>query len=114
MSVPQNFTNQTNNAINSYLPAVLKENKSGWIIEYYAEHPTTHILARKQIKLQRIIGRYTCKKDARLHVQRMIFVLNTKLSGGWNPFFEDEDARFYEKLSVVSELFITEKKKELR
>lgn len=114
MSVPQNFTNLTNNAINSYLPAVLKENKSGWIIEYYAEHPTTHILARKQIKLQRIIGRYTSKKDARIHVQRMIFVLNTKLSGGWNPFFEDEDARFYEKLSVVSELFITEKKKELR
>jgi len=35
----------------NYLPAILKTNKSGWIIEYYVENPLTQMLARKKIKL---------------------------------------------------------------
>ena len=30
----------------NYLPATLKTNKSGWIIEYYVENPQTQILAK--------------------------------------------------------------------
>lgn len=111
MSTLQNFTEYR---INSYLPAILKENKSGWIIEYYCENPATHILQRKQIKLQRILKRYRSVKDARVHINRMIVTLNTKLSGGWNPFFNSEDARLYEKFSTVIDAFIREKTKENR
>ncbi|MDO9153721.1 MAG: hypothetical protein Q7U47_08450 [Paludibacter sp.] len=98
----------------SYLPAVLKENKSGWLTEYYIEHPTSHLLTRKRLKLSRLVTRYKLVKDARLHVSKMIETLNIKLSGGWNPFFVGEDARMYEKLLSVTELFLKEKTKELR
>ena len=45
----------------NYLPAVLKTNQSGWLIEYYVENPQTQQLARKKIKLQRLICRYSSK-----------------------------------------------------
>lgn len=113
MSTPQNFTGSGLGKFH-YLPAVLKENNSGWIIEYYVEHPTTHILTRKQIRLKRLVTRYKSVREARLHVQKIIENLNAKLSGGWNPFFVGEDARMYEKLTTVTELFLKEKTKELR
>lgn len=114
MSITQNLPESQTTCINKFLPAVLKENKSGWIIEYYCEHPVSHILTRKQIKLQRIVTRYKSVKDARAHISRMVIVLNSKLAGGWNPFFSSEDARLYEKITTVTDLFIAEKKKELR
>ena len=44
--------------INSYLPAILKEYKAGWRIEYFAVNPQTGILERKQVKLTRIVSRF--------------------------------------------------------
>jgi integrase len=114
MSIPKNFPNPGTKGITNYLPAILKEYASGWIIEYSAEHPVTHELTRKQIRLQRIVKRYPRTKDARLHCNRIVANLNTQLAGGWNPFFEAEDARMYELLSDVIEKFLAEKKKELR
>ena len=113
MPTHQIFTN-TASSINGYLPAVLKEYKSRWEIEYYVVHPQTKLLTRKQIKLNRIVSRYTRKTDARKHIAEMIITINAKLSGGWNPFFEGEDARMYEKLTVVAKVFIENRKKELR
>ena len=107
-------THGKKNDINRYLPAILKENLSGWIIEFYVIHPQTELLTRKQIKLTRIVSRYKKKGDARLHISGMITNINKKLAGGWNPFFENEDARMFEKLTVVSRLFIENRKKELR
>ena len=101
-------------SVRNYLPAVLKENKSGWIIEYYVAHPITTKLVRKKIKLERLRNRYTSVKELRAHCAQMIRILNDKLAGGWNPFFLEEDARLYEKMTTVSELFLQEKKKELR
>lgn len=40
----------------NYLPAMLKTNKSGWLIEYYVENPQTQELSRKRIKLQRLLS----------------------------------------------------------
>jgi len=114
MPTHQNFPNPGTKGITHYLPAILKEYASGWIIEYSAEHPVTHELSRKQIRLQRIVKRYPRIKDARLHCNRIVANLNTQLAGGWNPFFEAEDARMYELLSDVIEKFLSEKKKELR
>ena len=78
MPTSQNFTAYTNN-VNSYLPAVLKENKSGWIIEYYAAHPQTEALVRKKIKLNRIVSRYKKTSDARKHIASMIVKINNQL-----------------------------------
>ena len=113
MPTHQIFTN-TASSINGYLPAVLKEYKSRWEIEYYVVHPQTKLLTRKQIKLNRIVSRYTRKTDARKHIAEMIIAINAKLSGGWNPFFEGEDARMYEKLSDVVKIFVENRRKELR
>ena len=113
MPTSQNFTAYTNN-VNSYLPAVLKENKSGWIIEYYAAHPQTEALVRKKIKLNRIVSRYKKTSDARKHIASMIVKINSQLAGGWNPFFENEDARMFEKLTDAAKLFVENRRKELR
>jgi len=110
MPVPQKNTQPSN----KYLPAVLKENASGWIVEYYALHPQCLILQRKQIRIKRIKQRYRSIREARLHALEMCETINQKLRGGWSPFFVGEDARLYEKLTTVLEIFIAESKKEKR
>jgi len=98
----------------NYLPAMLREYKGGWIIEYYAENPLSKNLERKRIKLTRLVSRYKSIKDARLHANKMVMALNIKLFTGWNPFFTSEDARLYTSVNIVCEKFLKEKEKELR
>jgi len=85
----------------NYLPATLKTNKSGWIIEYYVENPQTQMLARKMIRLQRLLNRYSSKMEAKKHINNIIVALNMKLSTGWNPYFMGEDSRLYTPLKEV-------------
>ena len=98
----------------NFLPAMLKGYKSGWVIEYYAENPLTKKMERKKFKINRLVSRYKCKKDARNHANKMTMALNIRLSTGWNPFFTDDDARLYTSVSVVCEKYLQEKRKELR
>ena len=98
----------------NFLPAMLREYKSGWIVEYYAENPLTKNLERKKIRLTRLVSRYKSIKDARLHANKMVMALNIKLSTGWNPFFTDDDARLYTSVESVREKFLQEKEKEIR
>lgn len=100
--------------MNGYLPAMLKENPSGWLIEYYVAHPQTGKLTRKKIKLTRIVSRYTRKSDARRHAAGMVALINERLAGGWNPFLEGEDARMYERLADVAGRFLASRARELR
>ncbi|MDR0206960.1 MAG: site-specific integrase [Bacteroidales bacterium] len=98
----------------NYLPATLKTNKSGWIIEYYVENPQTQILARKKIKLQRLLMRYPSKMEAKRHINNIIVALNMKLSTGWNPYFMGEDARMYTPLKEVTIKYLEEIKRNIR
>ena len=59
----------------NFLPAMLREYKYGWVIEYYAEHPLSHKLERKKMKLTRLVSRYKSVKDARLHANKMVMAL---------------------------------------
>jgi hypothetical protein len=93
----------------NFFPAILKEYKSGWIIEYYVENPIIHTLERKKIKLTRLVSRYKSIKDARCHANNMLMALNIKLSTGWNPSFTKNDARLYTLIEVVCDNFIKEK-----
>lgn len=90
-------TNQTlvceNYLLTNYLPAMLKEFRSGWVIEFYVEHPETCRLVRKRIKLQRLICRYRTLREARKHINGIVTALNLKLAAGWNPFMEDNICR---------------------
>ena len=98
----------------NYLPAILKTNKSGWLIEYYVENPQTQQLARKKIRLARLISRYPSKTEAKKHINNIIVALNMKLSTGWNPYFQGEDARYYTPLLEVLEEYKEYATKELR
>ena len=98
----------------NYLPAVLKTNQSGWLIEYYVENPQTQILTRKKIKLQRLLNRYPTKTEAKKHINNIIVALNMKLSTGWNPYFIGEDSRLYTPLKEVVEKYKEEVKRNTR
>jgi len=98
----------------NYLPAVLKTNQSGWLIEYYVENPQTQQLARKKIKLQRLICRYSSKTEAKKHINNIVVALNMKLSTGWNPYFVGEDSRLYTPLKEVAEKYVEEIKRNTR
>ena len=92
-------------AATNYLPAMLKTNKSGWLIEYYVENPQTQELARKKIRLARLMSRYSSKTEAKKHINNIVVALNMKLSTGWNPYFQGEDSRMYTPMSEVLELY---------
>ena len=98
----------------NYLPAVLKEYKSGWIIEYYVEDPATQELARKKIRLQRLMQRYKSKADLKKHVNNIVVALNLKLSTGWNPYFVGEDSRLYTPIKEVIEQYKEDVKRTVR
>ena len=98
----------------NYLPAMLREHKSGWNIEYYVENPISHELVRKRVRLTKLVSRYKYLKDARLHANKIVMALNIKLATGWNPLFTSEDARLYTPVNEVCEKFIKEKEKEAR
>ncbi|MCR5549917.1 MAG: tyrosine-type recombinase/integrase [Bacteroidales bacterium] len=92
----------------------MKTNKSGWLIEYYVENPQTQELARKRIKLQRLLNRYSTKGEAKKHINNIIVALNMKLSTGWNPYYQGEESRFYTPLLEVLEEFKVDVRKEHR
>ena len=95
----------------NYLPATLKTNKSGWLIEYYVENPQTQELSRKRIKLERLLNRYPSKTDAKKHINNIILALNMKLSTGWNPYFQGEDSRMYTPVRDVCRRYLEEVEK---
>ncbi len=98
----------------NYLPATLKTNKSGWLIEYYVENPQTQELARKKIRLSRLMSRYSSKSEEKKHINNIIIALNMRLSTGWNPFFQGEDSRMYTPIKDVAARYMEEIEKTLR
>ena len=98
----------------NYLPAVFRECKSEWFVEYYIENPINKAMERKKVKVNRLANRYPNKKEARKHINNIVTSMNIKLATGWTPFFESEDARLYTPIKVALDAFISEKTKELR
>lgn len=98
-----------------YLCAKLYEySDNDWQIEYYAKNPQTGKMKRFRLRVNKIVKRSRNKKEARKQIGQLIEILNNKLYNGWNPFFEGEDARLYMKLSEVTDIYLAEKRKELR
>lgn len=98
-----------------YLCAKLYEYaEDDWQIEYYAQNPQTGLMKRFRIRVNKIVKRARNRKEARQQIGRICEQINNKLYNGWNPFFEGEDARLYMKLCDVTDIYLAEKKKELR
>ncbi len=98
----------------NFLPAVLHKYSDGYRIEYYVTNPMTNKLCRQRIRVDKVFKSYRLKRDALVHIDGMIHAINAKLRTGFNPFFEGEDSRLYEKLTDVSEKYLAEKRKEMR
>lgn len=99
----------------TYKPAQLKRcANSDWYIEYYATHPQQKELKRIKIRVNHIRKRFDSLRDFKEEINRHILIINSKLAGGWSPFFESDNSRYYTPLSKVIELYIAEKSRELR
>jgi site-specific recombinase XerD len=97
-----------------YYPAVLKKAPSiGYYIEYYAIDGTTNELRRQIVKLNRLKKRYN-SSQFRLQASLLVQEINTKLAGGWSPFLETSNARFYTPLLPLLDEYLKEKQKDLR
>lgn len=92
-----------------YVPAQLHKAKSRWYIDYYAYHPGTGNLKRKQIKVNRIKNLRERTKFAKRLVQQ----LNLKLAEGWSPWIEQESPRSLYRFSDALDDFLADKR-ELR
>lgn len=66
------------------------------------------------MKLNAVKKRFRTTADFRQYANSIVNQINAKLFGGWSPFMEQENIRLYSKLSDVAEMFIQEKKRELR
>lgn len=98
-----------------YLCAQLYEyGEDDWQIEYYAQNPQSGKMKRFRIRVNKIVKRARTKKEARQQISQICETINNKLYNGWNPFFEGEDSRLFSKMYEVTEIYLAEKKKELR
>ena len=98
----------------NYLPAQLRKNKSGWIVEYWCEDPISLEMRRCRMRVDKIRKRYQSQREAVAHVAKMVNHINMKLMQGWNPFVAAETQQMYVPIDDVATRFLTEKQKELR
>jgi len=103
-----------NRLIFNYIPAVYKNNNAGAYIEYYSFDPNSETLKRKHIRLNLIVKKLNNSQFRKTYINQLLNNINTKLSNGWSPFFESENARLYVNINDVFGFFISEKEKELR
>lgn len=97
-----------------YLPAMLHHTKRDWQVEYHILNPETNTLERKRLRLNLL--RKHCRTIAEFKVRaaEVVLDINMKLSLGWTPFGESENARYYTPISQVLERYIAERSRELK
>jgi site-specific recombinase XerD len=99
--------------LSSYLPAVVRNSpKSGMYIEYYIYNPMLDKMERHRLRCRRLVKRYRTRREQLSAAQALADELNRKLSSGWSPIHETEDARLYTPISVLRDKFIAFKKAE--
>jgi len=101
-------------SFSNYVPAVLRHQKGNWQIEYYVFSPITKCLERKRIKVNRLRLHCPTLSMFKQQANEIVQSINVKLAGGWSPYGESENIRYYTKLDEVSRLYIEEKSKELK
>ena len=98
-----------------YTPAILKNQPShGWLIEYYVINPSTSNKQRFVIKLNKLRKRFDRLSDFKKFANAIVIKYNCQLAGGWTPFGENQNSRYFTPLVDVVNEYIAEKSKELR
>lgn len=97
-----------------YVPAILRHQKNNWQVEYYVYSPVTKQLERKRIKLNRLRQHCSTVSQFKYQANEIIQGINVRLAGGWSPFGESENIRYYTPLQDVMDMYIAEKSKELK
>lgn len=95
-----------------YVPAVLRKNCHGYVIEYYFTN-ANGVSERRTIKMNRIRSRCRNAAEFKQYVQNVICNLNIRLANGWSPVGEVQNTREFVQLSVIIEQYMREKESEL-
>jgi len=95
--------------ITPYIPAVLRKNSHGYVIEYYYYNHLSGEYHRRTIKMNRIRKRYASVRDFKEYANSVICKLNVKLASGWTPVGEVVNTREYVPLPQVIEQYLREK-----
>ena len=96
-----------------YVPAVLRKNCHGYVIEYYFLNGLTGEQERRTIKMNRIRKRCQTASEFKQYAQSVICNLNIKLANGWSPMGEVQNTREFVPLPQIIEQYMREKESEL-
>ena len=91
---------------------MVRENKTGMLVEYYVLDPATETMVRVRMRLNHLVKRIPKRRQRLLAAQHVADELNAKLRGGWTPLHETEDARLYTRLPDLQAKFLAAKKAE--
>jgi integrase len=71
-----------------------------------------HDRVRKRV--QSIAKRYKSKREAELHIDKIIYDINCKLAKGIHPFYDRSEMKSYSSFTEVFDKFLSEKEREIR
>ena len=109
------FWDSHGNPLPLYKAAYLHEDAaSGLHIVYAVLDPRTGKYKRFRVKLNRFRASYPSKRQFRRFAERLCQQLNMRLSCGWTPQDELQNARFYTPLEAVVDAFLKDKEGEVR
>lgn len=92
-----------------YIPAELKENKD-WRIVFYVKNPYTGKLEPRRPRVRKIKSITERRKLAK----RMIVDINTRLSNGWNPIFEEKKSKGFSLYKDACAIYLKHLEKEVK
>lgn len=99
----------------AYKPAIVVETASkGVHIQYSVLDIETGKYKRYRIMLNKQARYYPTKRKLKEFAQSVAVQLNIKLAGGWTPFGETNNSRFYTPMVSVLEKYLADRKKEVR
>lgn len=95
--------------ITSFIPAVLRKNSHGYVIEYYFFNHIAGRQERRTIKLNRIRKRYASVREFKEYANSVICKLNLKLASGWSPVGEVVNTREFVPMVQIIDQYLKEK-----
>ena len=108
----QSLTTRETLEVNHY-PAVLRETKGNWQIEFYCINPYSRRMERVRYRVNKYRTQLKSDPLARKEIRKIITNINVKLSTGWTPFVDQSPFNLITMEKSI-ENFLFYKKNELR
>lgn len=111
----QNSESPKKTILIDFYPATLKHTKSeGWLIEFKYLNPITGRMERGRHYMNRLVNSYQRKHEGIEHAKKICNEITDKLRGGWTPAFESDNQRLYTPIEKLRELYLDDKRKDVR